>query len=508
MLILPGCRNLSKLIVVLALLLGANAACAQTTTFTYQGRLTDNGTAADGNYDCQFALFDASGGGAQIGAPLTRTNVVVANGVFTVQLDFGAGAFPGANRFLEIGVRITGGGSFTTLSPRQQITAASYGIRTLSAASADTATNATQLGGVAASQYVLSSDARLSDPRPPTAGSSNYVQNTASQQASSNFNISGNGTAAGTLTGNIVNATTQYNIGGERMFSAPGAQNLFAGYGAGPLNTGSNNAFFGHAAGDFNGSGSNNSYFGASAGFTNTSGFNNAFFGHTAGFVSTASYNSFFGYAAGQANTAGGDNTFFGALAGIANTSGSRNTVIGRNANVASGALTNATAIGAFARVDQNDSLVLGSVNGVNGATADTKVGIGTTAPAAKLDIKGSSATDVALQISNGAIKVAGAGLGTSTPVFIHRATAGNIACATPASSCTTIDHPLTNGDPNAILIVTPNWNPGGLGGTYNNHPIGVYYEDFAAVKKWRIFNQDLVAMPVNAAFNVLVVKP
>ena len=405
--------------------------------------MTDNAIAANGNYDFQFALFDASGGGAQIGLPLTRTSVAVANGVFTVQLDFGAGAFPGANRFLEIGVRTAGGGSFTTLSPRQQITAASYGIRTLSAASADTATNATQLGGVAASQYVLSSDSRLSNPRAPTAGSSNYVQNTASQQAGSNFNISGNGTAAGMLTGNIVNATTQYNIGGERMSSATGAQNLFAGYGAG--NTGSNNAFFGHSAGSFNASGgSGNSYFGTSAGFTNTSGFNNSLFGHGAGFVNTASYNSFFGYAAGQANTMGGDNTFFGALAGTANTTGSGNTVIGRNANVLSGALTNATAIGAFARVDQNDSLVLGSVAGTNGATANTKVGIGTTSPAAKLDIKGSSATDIALQISTGGIKVAGAGLGTSTPVFIHRATAGNISCLTnqvhyhrsPADQC------------------------------------------------------------------------
>lgn len=63
------------------------------------------------------------------------------------------------------------------------------------------------------------------------------------------------------------------------------------------------------------------------------------------------------------------------------------------------------------------------------------------------------------------------------------------------------IDHPLTNGDPNAVIIVTPNWNPGGIGGTYNNHPIGVYYDG----SKWRIFNQDLATIPVGAAFNVII---
>ena len=39
---------------------------------------------------------------------------------------------------------------------------------------------------------------------------------------------------------------------------------------------------------------------------------------------------------------------------------------------------------------------------------------------------------------------------------FVHVATAANIT-----SNWTTIDHPLTNGNPNAIILVTPNWNPG-----------------------------------------------
>ena len=83
--------------------------------------------------------------------------------------------------------------------------------------------------------------------------------------------------------------------------------------------------------------------------------------------------------------------------------------------------------------------------------------------------------------------------------VFVHKATTANISGHT-----TTIDYPLTNNKPNAIILVTPNWNPGGVGGTYNDHPIGVYYSG----GRWRIFNQDLVAMPANAAFNVIVPRP
>ncbi len=100
---------------------------------------------------------------------------------------------------------------------------------------------------------------------------------------------------------------------------------------------------------------------------------------------------------------------------------------------------------------------------------------------------------------TGGAIKVTGAGLGTGTPVFIHRAVA-----ATISGNTTTIDHPLSNNDPNAILIVTPNWNPAGGAGVYNPNPIGVYYTG----TRWTIFNQNLVGMVTNSAYNVLVVKP
>jgi hypothetical protein len=82
--------------------------------------------------------------------------------------------------------------------------------------------------------------------------------------------------------------------------------------------------------------------------------------------------------------------------------------------------------------------------------------------------------------------------------VFVHTATAGN-----SSGNSTLINNIATNGRPSALLIVTPNWNPGGVGGTFDNHPIGVWYSG----GKWRIFNQDLASMPVNAAFNVYVLN-
>ena len=105
-----------------------------------------------------------------------------------------------------------------------------------------------------------------------------------------------------------------------------------------------------------------------------------------------------------------------------------------------------------------------------------------------------------ALELRRGNIRVTGAGVGTTGPAFIHRA----IKNVTITGNYTLIDHPLCNGDANAILVVTPNYNPGGTGGTYNNHPIGVFY----VTGKWAIFNQDTAAMDDQSAFNVLVIKP
>jgi hypothetical protein len=185
------------------LLLATSPAAAQSTAFTYQGKLNDSGAPASGSYDLQFKLFDAADSGNQVGPSINKLAVATAGGLFVVELDFGAGAFSGAPRFLEIGVRPAGStGGFQQLLPRQAITGTPYSQRSLSTANADqaaNAANAAQLGGIAASQYALTSDPRLTDARNPLPNSPNYLQNTTSPQASANFNITGDGLVGGHL---------------------------------------------------------------------------------------------------------------------------------------------------------------------------------------------------------------------------------------------------------------------------------------------------------------------
>ena len=117
---------MKKILALTVLVLSALGASAQGTAFTYQGRLNNGGYPANGSYDLTFALFDAVSGPAQVGTTLTKSPTAVSNGLFTVTLDFG-NQFPGAARWLEIGVRTNGGG-FTALAPRQALTPAPYAI--------------------------------------------------------------------------------------------------------------------------------------------------------------------------------------------------------------------------------------------------------------------------------------------------------------------------------------------------------------------------------------------
>jgi hypothetical protein len=116
----------------------------------------------------------------------------------------------------------------------------------------------------------------------------------------------------------------------------------------------------------------------------------NSFFGHSAGFDTPISNgNSFFGANAGRSAPTGLNNSAFGRNAGVAIGDGEGVSLFGAFSATGSIGLVNATAIGRRALVTQNNSLVLGAINGSNGATADTNVGIGTTAPAHRLHVVG-----------------------------------------------------------------------------------------------------------------------
>jgi trimeric autotransporter adhesin len=129
-------------------------------------------------------------------------------------------------------------------------------------------------------------------------------------------------------------------------------------------------------------SGNQNTAVGTRSGDAITTGYYNTTVGALSGgaTLSTGIQNTLLGHS----STAGGDDN---TQVGFSTTSsGSQNTLLGSNSNV-NGLRTNATAIGSRAEVAASNSLVLGSINGVNGAAANTNVGIGTTTPTARLDV-------------------------------------------------------------------------------------------------------------------------
>lgn len=171
-----------------------------------------------------------------------------------------------------------------------------------------------------------------------------------SADAGFTLSVTNTGAGAAIKAGGAIDTTTQYNIGGSRILSNAGTNNLFAGTDAGTSNTagtanaffgknsghgnttGSSNSFVGYNAGAGNTTGRNNSFVGDAAGFINAAGNDNSFFGFLAGFHNTANNNSFFGSLAGADNTTGGNNSFFGVRAGVNNTTGGLNSFFGAGA--------------------------------------------------------------------------------------------------------------------------------------------------------------------------------
>jgi len=188
-------------------------------------------------------------------------------------------------------------------------------------------------------------------------------------------------------------------IGSAPLYAEESSNNFF-GTGAGAaITTGTQNSFFGALAGNVTTTGSMNSFFGTWSGYANTTGQANTFYGRTSGYANTTgSYNAFFGGAAGAQNTTGSRNSLLGPSAGTSITVESYNTMVGTEADIEPGdnpgtnPVTNATAIGNKACVSRSNSLVLGGVKGVNSATEETFVGIGTTSPDRQLVVEGNEA--------------------------------------------------------------------------------------------------------------------
>ena len=155
--------NRAHFLALCLLLLTAGSVWAQipySAAFTYQGRLTEAGIPASGTYDMQFKLFDVPfiGTGTQQGHTIANSALQVANGVFTVTLDFGANVFDGTPRFIEVSERPGGSvNPYNVLDPRQAVSPAPYAIYSLTAKTAASVAN----GAVVTSLNSLKDDVTL-----------------------------------------------------------------------------------------------------------------------------------------------------------------------------------------------------------------------------------------------------------------------------------------------------------------------------------------------------------
>jgi len=204
---------------------------AQTTAFTYQGKLTDGGNPASGQYDLVFRLFDPSG--TQIGGDLAKGDVQVTDGVFTVSLDFGSSPFAnGSGDSLEVAVRPGAStGPYTTLTPRQPLASSPYSLKSINASAAD---------ALSASCILCVTDGHIQS----VGGGkvTGTVANASTAALAGNVTgvvgISNGGT--GSSTKNFVDLTTDQSVGGNKTFSGAvgvnGATGVFNGNGSGLTN--------------------------------------------------------------------------------------------------------------------------------------------------------------------------------------------------------------------------------------------------------------------------------
>jgi hypothetical protein len=298
------------------------------------------------------------------------------------------------------------------LTAKQLISTAAQGTAPLQVTSTTQVVNlnASLLGGLSASAFQ------------PVGSYAGLGANTFTGDQSATGNVS----ATGTVNGGVVNATTGFNLGGSSFaFGSVANSNAFLGFSGNSTMTGNFNAALGVSAlqlnttgfsntatGDralqFNTTGTQNTATGTLALLSNDSGSGNTADGDGALELSLGSNNTAIGGFAFLFNSTGSGNSALGYFAGVPTvsnvfTTGTNDTYVGIFAN--SGPqlnLSNAAAIGALAQVTASNAMVLGSINGVNGANADTSVGIGTTAPTAKLDVRGTANFGGLVTFTNG----------------------------------------------------------------------------------------------------------
>lgn len=401
--------------------------------FTYQGRLTDGGNPANGTYDFQFKLFDDPAAGSQIGSTLTKDNVNVAGGLFSVDLDFSINAFNTDARFLDVAVRAgSSTGAYTPLAPRQRLNPTPYAL------------------GLPALRIVQN------------AGAPNLIGGFRGNHLGSNVNgsiIAGGGSSA-----------SPNFIEGNNSFIGGGTGNQDIGNGDSVIGGGAGNTISGHegtiAGGGANTIGGDHNTIGG--GINNVVGGDEAVVGggngnHADGNTSTV--------AGGKLNSATGTWSFIGG--GLSNSSTFTETVIGGGfSNIASGLY--ATVGGGNSNQATGDGAV------VSGGGSNHATGIAATIPGGGSNVASGqfsfAAGNKAQALHNGAFvwsdaagpvfastddnqylirAVNGVGIGTNTPTAALHVVKNINSTSTPATNVVTIENNNTFNGGDVLALKT-----------------------------------------------------
>lgn len=400
-------------------------AAAPGAAFTYEGQLRFGGNPVTGVADFRFTLFPSELGGAPVATPVDRPGIALTGGVFVATLDFGAEAFNGDPRWIEIAVRRAPENEFTRLAPRQPVGAVPYSLHAVS-------------GGIGQQgpPGPAGPPGAKGDPGTTWAGIADKPPGFA------------DGIDHDTVRGAGPGLKLEPTFGGGTNFAVQ-----FLGSGIQSAAARADHVHWGDTWFASDGSSSRIKFDQESA-------------------ILVAAQNS-----QGAANHG----------------------VIGRSRGQATGVTGSSEAGNGLAGQSESGNGVVGGSTtgtGVLGVNGFKRGRLGTDEAAVVADAGTSTAT--AIQVEKGAFRVKGAGLNANTFVFVHPVTEANYTAINSGPEITEIDHPMCNGDPDAILIVTPRYTPRLVGGATS---FAVWYTS----GRWKIRADP---MDPGDRFNVMVIKP
>ncbi len=425
--------------------------------FTYQGMLREGNVPVNETCDFWFSLWDAPEDGNQIGPTLAfdgldtnRLPIAVANGLFAVALDFGQSAWNGQARWLDIVIACpTGKSTATPLAPRQPVTVSPYaayafagpGGDGLWAVSGDNIHN-TNMGHVG-----IGTDEPASSLDVVGDAANNAIRAQGTVAVTKGLDEPGTGlSVCRTVSTTPLTITKRTEIDGNRIdcfgLLGTGTSLILNAASTGSVGIGTNTPGRKLQVGD-------------------------STIPDSEGMIRLAS----------RSGTQGSNRVWD---VGVPETDG------------------DSTGIGYSFVIDDTQA---GEEPEVMVKFGSGDVGIGTVDPEAKLDVAGTTKT-TALEIDGGAIRVAGAGANTSTAVFRHVPSMSNSRCDAIGNACheTTINHPLANNDPAAILLVTIN---GVFRQESDSTPPQVMYD--TETDRWKI-RMRWWDLP-DVQFNVMIIK-